>query len=100
MANVRNKLTNALQRQTKLKAYACPYKDQEHHLAFYKFPTEHWRMHIRITSPIESSFAPARLRTDNVKDWLAQEHCVDHDLKADPTSRKTLGQLGTATPSW
>jgi transposase-like protein len=32
-------------------------------LAFYEVPTEHW-IHLRTTSPIRSTFAPDRARTD------------------------------------
>ena len=36
-------------------------------LAFYEYPAEHWR-HLRITIAIESTFAPARARTNLTKD--------------------------------
>lgn len=35
-------------------------------LAFYDFPAEHW-IHLRTTSPIESTFATVRLRTKGTK---------------------------------
>ncbi|RLD96986.1 MAG: IS256 family transposase, partial [Aquificota bacterium] len=45
-----------------LKAVNCLKKDREDLLSFYGFPAEH-RHHIRITNPIESTFATVRLRT-------------------------------------
>ena len=41
------------------KATECLRKDEDVLFAFYDFPAEHWR-HIRITNPIESSFATVR----------------------------------------
>ncbi len=34
-------------------------RDRNELLAFYDFPAEHWQ-HLRITNPIESTFATAR----------------------------------------
>lgn len=39
-----------------LKAMECLEKDREELLAFYDFPAERW-IHIRTTSPIESTFS-------------------------------------------
>ncbi|MFC9431714.1 IS256 family transposase [Streptomyces sp. NPDC056987] len=40
--------------------------DTDELLAFYDFPAEHW-IHLRITNPIESTFATVRLRTKVTK---------------------------------
>jgi putative transposase len=44
-----------------LKACERLSKDRTELLAFYDFPTEHWK-HLRTTNPIESAFATVRLR--------------------------------------
>ena len=44
------------------KAAECLAKDGESLLRFYDFPAEPWH-HIRISTPIESTFASVRLRT-------------------------------------
>src|SRR5262249_8433017 len=44
------------------KAVECLIKDRDALLAFYDFPTEHWK-HLRPTNVIESSFATVRHRT-------------------------------------
>src|SRR3982075_3307691 len=48
------------------KAVECLAKDRDALLTFYDFPAEHWR-HLRTTNPIESAFAPVRLRTVKTK---------------------------------
>jgi putative transposase len=48
------------------KAVAKLTKDREAVLAFYDFPAEHW-IHLRTSSPIESTFSPVRARTDVTK---------------------------------
>jgi putative transposase len=48
------------------KAIQCLEKDREELLAFYDFPADHWP-HIRTTNPIESTFAPIRLRTKKTR---------------------------------
>jgi len=48
------------------KAVECLVKDQEVLLTFYDFPAEHW-IHLRMTNPIESTFATVRLRTVRTK---------------------------------
>lgn len=48
------------------KAVACLEEDQEELLTFYDFPAEHWT-HVRTTNPIESAFAPAKIRTRKTK---------------------------------
>jgi transposase-like protein len=52
-------------------AVACLTKDREALLRFYDFPAEHWR-HIRITNPIESTFATVRHRTRQTKCCLSR----------------------------
>lgn len=37
-------------------------RDWERMVTFYEFPKEHWK-HLRTTNPVESPFAPVRLRT-------------------------------------
>jgi transposase-like protein len=44
------------------KATAKLDRDWSQLVAFYDFPSEHWR-HLRTTNPIESSFATVKLRT-------------------------------------
>lgn len=48
------------------KATECLEKDREHLLAFYNFPSHHWK-HIRSTNTIESPFATVRLRTNKTR---------------------------------
>src|SRR5256886_13420253 len=43
------------------KAVAKIVDDEDVLLAFYDYPAEHW-IHLRTTNPIESTFAPVRLR--------------------------------------
>jgi transposase-like protein len=49
------------------RACECLSKDKEDLFTFYDFPAEHW-IHIRITNPIESTFATVRLRTKRTKE--------------------------------
>jgi putative transposase len=53
------------------KAAECLAQDREVLLAFYDFPAEHWG-HIRTTNPIESTFAPVRLRTNKTRGCLSR----------------------------
>ncbi len=48
------------------KATECLAKDRETLLTFYDYPAEHWP-HLRMTNPIESTFATVRLRTRRTK---------------------------------
>jgi transposase-like protein len=48
------------------KAVAKVTGDEEELLAFYDYPAEHW-VHLRTTSPVESTFATVRLRTKVTK---------------------------------
>src|SRR6266478_2029636 len=54
------------------KAVECLVKDRDALLAFYDFPTEHWK-HLRTTNVIESSFATVRHRTVRSKGCLHAE---------------------------
>ena len=49
------------------KAVAKIEDEKEVLLAYYDFPTEHW-VHLRTTNPIESTFAPVRVRTNVTKE--------------------------------
>ena len=48
------------------KAAECLLDDLDRMLTFYDYPAEHFR-HLRTTNPIESVFAPVRLRTSAMK---------------------------------
>ncbi len=48
------------------KAVSKIVNDREALLAFYDYPSQHWR-HLRTSNPIESVFAPVRARTDITK---------------------------------
>ena len=48
------------------KAAECLLDDLDRMLVFYDFPAEHFR-HLRTTNPIESVFAPVRVRTNAMK---------------------------------
>ena len=48
------------------KAVASLTENREDLMSFYDFPAEHW-IHLRITNPIESTFATVRLRTKKTK---------------------------------
>ena len=46
-------------------------KDRDALLAFYAFPAEHW-VHLRTTTPIESTFATVRHRTTRTKNCVSR----------------------------
>ncbi|AUM73769.1 transposase [Paracoccus jeotgali] len=54
------------------KAVTCLTKARTASLAFYDFPAEHWK-HVRSSSPVESTFATGRLRTEKTKGCLSRE---------------------------
>jgi putative transposase len=54
------------------KAAAVLAKDRASLLAFYDFPAEHWK-HVRTSNPMESTFAPVRLRTAKTKGCLSRQ---------------------------
>jgi putative transposase len=47
-------------------SYGSKPEDRELLFTFYDFPAQHWS-HLRTTNPIESTFAPVRLRTQRTK---------------------------------
>jgi len=54
------------------KAVECLVKDKEPLLAFYEYPSKHWK-HIRTTNPIESTFATVRLRSKSTRGHGTEE---------------------------
>ena len=48
------------------KAVAKLTRDRDALIAFYDYPAEHW-IHLRTSTPIESTFASVRARTDVTK---------------------------------
>lgn len=57
------------------KAAECLLSDLDRMLSFYEFPAEHHK-HLRTTNPIESVFAPVRLRTDAAKRMRSSRSAV------------------------
>ena len=55
-------------------------KDRDRLLAFYNCPAEHWK-HIRITNPIENTFATVRLRTVKTKGCLNRKTALAMPFK-------------------
>ena len=47
-------------------AVACLLKDRKVLTTYFSFPKEHWH-HIKTTNPVESTFAPIRVRLDKAK---------------------------------
>lgn len=56
------------------KVAECLHKDKEALLTFYDFPAEQW-IHLRITNPIESTFATANGEDTRLR--LTNQHPVD-----------------------
>ena len=54
------------------KAAECLEKDRDALLAFYDFPAPHWQ-HLRMTNPIESTFATVRLRTAKTRGCVSRQ---------------------------
>lgn len=50
-------------------------KDWDRMVTFFQFPKEHW-MHLRTTNPVESPFAPLRLRTAAAKRFKKVENAT------------------------
>jgi putative transposase len=50
-------------------------EDWERLVAYYDFPREHWT-HLRTTNPVESPFAPVRLRTSAAKRYKRVENAT------------------------
>ena len=74
------------------RATECLVKDYDRLLAFYEFPTEHWR-HIRSTNPIESSFATVRLRTKRTKGCGSVDATVAMTFKLLMDAKKSWRKL-------
>ena len=62
------------------KAVAKLEKDRTELLAFYDYPTEHWR-HIRTTNAIESTFATVRHRTSRTKNYVSRNSFIGLGFK-------------------
>jgi hypothetical protein len=67
------------------RAVSCLAKDRPALLAFYDFPTEHWK-HVRTSNPIESTFATVRRRTDKTKGCLSRDTTLAPPGPAGPVS--------------
>jgi putative transposase len=80
------------------KAADCLAKDRDALLAFYDFPTEHWK-HLRTTKPIESTFATVRHRTIRSKGCLSNKTALAIDFKLVEGAQKSWRRLETVTPS-
>jgi transposase-like protein len=74
------------------KATACLIKDRDSLLTFYGFPAERWK-HIRITNPIESTFATVRLRTAKVRNCFSSATVVNTAFKLCQCAAKKWGKL-------
>ena len=67
-------------------------KDRDVMLAFYDFPTEHWK-HLRTTNPIESTFATVRHRTVCPKGCLSNRTALAMVFKLVEGAHKTWRRL-------
>ena len=67
-------------------------KDRDRLLAFYDFPTEHWK-HIRTTNPIESTFATVRQRTVKTKGCLSRKTALAMTFKLILSAREKWRKL-------
>ncbi len=70
----------------------CLTKDRDALLAFYYFPTEHWK-HLRTTNVIESSFATIRHRTVRSKGCLSNKTALAMIFKLAEGAEKNWGRL-------
>jgi hypothetical protein len=79
------------------KAVACLTKDRSALLPFYDFPAEHWK-HLRLTNPIESTFATVRHRTIRSKGCLgragAGPKCESRDPNENPAPASWSAEAG------
>lgn len=64
------------------KAVAKIVDDMDVLLEFYKYPAEH-RVHLRTTNPIESTFAPVRLRTKGDEGSRLESCRLGYGVQAD-----------------
>jgi putative transposase len=67
-------------------------KDREELLVFYEFPAQHG-IHLRTTNPIESTFAPVRLRTAKTKGSGSRSACLTMVFKLMESASKKWRQL-------
>ena len=74
------------------KAVECLVKDRDALLAFYDFPTEHWK-HLRTTNVIESSFATVRHRTVRSKGCLSNKTALAMIFKLAEAAEKSWRRL-------
>ena len=76
------------------KAAACLRADRDRLFAYYEFPAATW-IHLRTTNPIESIFAPIRVRTDAMKRLRTAEFATAVTfaliMKLAPTWRRLRG---------
>jgi transposase-like protein len=68
------------------KAAASLVKDREALLAFYDFPAEHW-VHMRTTTPSESTFATVRLRTAKTRGCVSRQTNGNRSIPSPPGAR-------------
>ena len=68
-------------------ATTCLAKDRDVRLTFYAFPAKHW-IHIRITNPVESTFATVRLRTKKTKGAGSRVACLTMVFKLAMAAQK------------
>ena len=74
------------------KAVECLKKDREELLAFYDFPAQHWQ-HIRTTNPLESTFAPVRLRTAKTRGCVSRKTILAMVFKLGQSAQKRWCKL-------
>ena len=74
------------------KAVECLIKDRDALLAFYDFPTEHWK-HLRTTNVVESSFATVRHRTVRSKGCLSNKTALAMIFKLAEAAEKSWRRL-------
>jgi transposase-like protein len=70
-------------------------KDWDRMVAFYGFPSEHWK-HLRTTNPIESPFAAVRLRTTAAKRYKKVENATAVIWKTLLVAEKSFRRLNAA----
>ncbi len=70
----------------------CLTKDRDALLAFYYFPTEHWK-HLRTTNVIESSFATIRHRTVRSKGCLSNKTALAMIFKLADAAERSWRRL-------
>ena len=74
------------------KATSCLLKDRDELLAFYDFPAQHWQS-IRISNPIESTFATIRHRTKRSKGCLTRNGMLHMMFKLSQCAEKKWRRL-------